>query len=296
MSKMITSRCAGAVSAGFLVLMVLMVLSLTACASLESVARPVPPEVTLRSVTLTALDFTWADLVAEFIVENPNAVGVDMAGFTWALALEDREFLSGEQLEGLHIEAGGESVVQVPFTLTFQEALQAIQATLELRELAYAVDLVVMLDVPVLGSRQVPLRHEGTVPVPRIPRVAVRSLKLDSISLTGAELSLLVDVDNPNLFGIDLERFAYAFSVQNRTWVEGRTNSFGMIGPEGTGEIVVPITLRFLDVGRSVYQLLTGGLRLEYRLEVDAIAQPDLNLLPPVAINPVLAGSVPLSR
>lgn len=52
----------------------------TACATLESVGRPVPPEVTLREVSLRAMDFSRAELVAEFHVANPNAVAVDLSG------------------------------------------------------------------------------------------------------------------------------------------------------------------------------------------------------------------------
>ena len=272
----------------------------TACATLGSVARPVPPEVTLREVSLQGMDFSRAELVAEFHVSNPNAVAVDLSGFTWALLVEGEPFLSGEQREGIRIEARGESTVEVPLTVAFREALHVARATTEAtmgaQQLAYAVELVVMLDVPVLGARAVPLRHEGTLPVPVLPALSVNSLRLDSIGLTGAELSLLITLENPNVFGVALQELSYRFSVHDRTWIEGALPAAVHIAPDQEQELAIPIRLRFLEVGRGVYQLITRGPQLEYRLEAGALVRPDFELLPTVEIRPVLTGAIPISR
>ena len=268
---------------------------ISGCASLVARVQPVPPEVALEEVRLIGLDFSRVDLEADISVDNPNQVAVVLNRFSWILEIEGEPLLSGEQEDGLRIDAGGRSRLLVPFTFAFEEALRTADAAWGARELDYAVRVTTYLDVPVLGEMEVPLRQEGTVPVPRLPRAAVRSVHLESMGLTGAEMVLTFAVENPNVFDLTLERFAWSFFVRERAWAEGRTVSRTIAAGE-TSEVEAAFSVRFLEVGRGIVQLLTGGLDLDYSLVIDARVQPVHPLIPSVGFSPTIAGTVPVER
>jgi LEA14-like dessication related protein len=268
---------------------------LSGCASLVARVQPIPPEVALEEVRLTGLDFSRVDLEADISVDNPNQVAVVLNRFSWILEIEGEELLSGEQQDGLRIDAGGQSQLLVPFSFAFEEALRTADAAWGVRELDYAVRVITYLDVPVIGEVEVPLRGEGTVPIPRLPRAAVRSVHLESMGLTGAEMVLTFAVENPNVFDLTLERFDWSFFVRERAWVEGRATSRTIAAGE-TSEVEAAFSVRFLEVGRGIIQLLTGGLDLDYSLAIDAQVQPGHPLVPAVGFSPTIAGTIPVVR
>lgn len=273
------------------------VLSLSGCAVLRQIIPTVErPTARVDSVRLTRLSFTDAELTTSVAIDNPNAIGISLTGLSYALDVEGVRFLAGEQERGLAIEAFGESIVQLPLNLVFANLVETIGAVRELDEAAYAVELALMFDLPILGSVTLPLRREGTFPIVRRPTIRVTSLELESINLSGARLVLGFEVANPNVFAFDVEELGYAFSVGDRVWADGALDQPRTVPANGATEVTASFGVSFSAFGRTVRDLLLGDDAIAYSFAANARVNPQIDLIPTVELPFTRSGEIPVRR
>ena len=250
--------------AGFAVLLV------SGCAELTKVLQQMDikkPTVSVADVKMTGLSFDHTDLNFKIQIDNPNGVNISLAGFDYNFEINQKSFSSGTQDRPIDIAARGQSQFDFPLTLKFTDVAQTIGDLLTRDSAAYKIDLGLLFDLPVLGKQNIPLSYDGHFPIPKLPAIRVHSLKLDNIGLTGAQLSLDLIVDNPNAFALDLAGLDYTFSVNGTRWVSGLQKSVNAIAKNQQGRVTIPVSLDFLSMGRSVYQMLNGNADLDYNLE-----------------------------
>jgi LEA14-like dessication related protein len=279
-----------------LVALTIALLVLAGCESLKGLLSMERPEAHLENVSLEAVTFSGASLVAEVGVTNPNPIGIQMSGFDYRLDIEGSTLVSGDQPQGLSIAANGTSYVDVPVSLQFSQLIDSVQAARDRDEVAYTVAVTLRFSLPILGEISIPLEHEGTLPVIRLPRVQLSSLRLRSIGLTGADMQLVLNVENPNGFGARIPSVGYAMEVQGQTWVAGMTDRAISLTAHGTSRVTIPFTLSFSAVGRTVRDLLVGGNSIDYEFSGVIVVNPEFELIHETEIPISLAGEIPLSR
>lgn len=273
------------------------VLLLSSCASLRELGLVVErPTARVESVSVTRLDFEGAGLVTRVIVENPNAVGITLAGFDYELEVEGEPFLSGERDRTLAIDAFDEAVVELPLDLAFEDLFAAYENARDQEELAYRVRLNLSFDLPMIGAVTLPLQQEGTVPVVRPPRLRVASLTVESMSITAASLELRIQVENPNGFAMTLESLDYTFAVRDRVWASGASDRPQTVPANNTGELTTQFSLSFASFGRTVRDLLLGADELTYQLSASAVVSTDLPMVPTVTLPYTRDGRIDLER
>ena len=273
------------------------ILALSGCETLSRVGIGIErPTASVESVSLTGLTFSAAELMSTIRVVNPNAVGVTLAGFAYAVEVEGVEILTGEQTRGLEIAAHGESRIEFPVELGFANVIDTVAAVRDLDEADVTVSAELRFDLPVIGPVVVPARRTVTVPVVRPPGIQATDLVLESITWTGARLGLVLQMDNPNAFSFVLDSLAYSFSVDDRTWVSAATESPLVVPSRGAQEIAVPVTISFTALGRTARELLLGGETFSYSLVARAAIRPDLEALPPVTLPLEQEGRIGIRR
>jgi len=280
--------------------MVVLVLALsivsTSCETLRSVLEVRRPTARVESVQVTGLTFSDVELTAQVAVENPNAVSISLSGFSYQVAVEGNQLVSGREDGGLTIAAEGSSTVALPVALSYEEIRRVVDAYRQQDELAYDVAVDLSFELPVLGDVTVPVRREGTLPVVRLPRVSVSSITLESIGFTGAEVVLGVAVANPNAFAFDLSALDYRLTVQDQVWVDGQMDRERTLGPQASQEFELAFSLSFSALGRAVRDVLLGDDEIRYDFEGSIAIAPDLELLDATTIPVNLSGSLPLRR
>lgn len=273
------------------------ILLFTGCESLRRIGLSIErPTATVASVSVSRLDFREAELTTEVLVDNPNAVGITLTGFSYTLTVEGVEFLSGTQTRGVSIPAFGERGFEFPVTVGFRNVVDTVGAIGDRTEASYTLDIDLSFELPVLGDVTVPVRREGTFPIVRPPTVRVADLVLDSISISGARLSLSVAVENPNGFAFTLESLSYAFAVNERIWFDGATDRRRTIAAHGSGDVTASFSLSFTEFGRTVRDLLLGDDALDYSFVAEAGIDPEVDLIPTVTLPFNRSGRIDLRR
>ncbi len=242
--------------------------TLTACApgNIKQALDESKPKVSVADQRLTHLDFKRVNLAFDIQVDNPNPVGIQLAGLDYDLKLAGHRFATGSQNKQMQLKPSASSKFELPLSMSFQEIYQGIGKLKGKDQISYELATGLMIDVPLLGKLRYPVTTKGTLPLPKLPKVSLKNLTLEKLSYSGATLALRLAVDNPNAFGVALDKLQYDFKVNGKRWLSGNRSSLGNIAKNQSNDITLPITLNFMEMGSSLYGLLKGGEELNYTL------------------------------
>ncbi|MCG8606123.1 LEA type 2 family protein [bacterium] len=284
---------------GYILLLALPLLPLMlGCSSVQEMVKSgiQKPSVEFVGAKMTGLSFADVDLLFDLKVTNPNVVGITLAGFDYDFLINSRSFVQGNQEEGLSIASKGESTVQIPVSLQFAEIYKTFSNFGDKDSATYEIKTGFSFELPILGTQRIPVSKSGSLPLLKLPRLSVESLKISSLGLTGVDLELNLKLDNPNAFSFNLDAIKYEFDVNNSQWLNGTSSETSRIGAEDAGNLRIPISLNFLQIGRSVYQLLNGSEPLQYRLKGEFDLGLSIPLLGQVTLPFDRTGVIPVTR
>lgn len=252
---------------------------LSGCAELAKHADTIKPTARLTGAHLSNIDFDKVDLVFDLEVENKNPVALDLAGLEYDFKIEDQSLVSGVTAKAIELGANTTSPVQLPVTLKFDD-LKKLPGELWNRDkLAYDLQTVFNITLPVIGNYAVPVSKQGELPVPRIPDIKIKDVKIKKLNFTSADLVAQVEVNNPNDFNLALKSFDYQLDINQSKWGQGEIKDSSKIPGKGKGVIEIPLKLDLLSIGSAAAALLQKGSTLEYQLKGNATLDTGLELL-----------------
>ena len=156
--------------------------------------------------------------------------------------------------------------MEVPVTLKFDDLKKLPGELWKKDEVAYQFNTTITLNLPVIGNYDIRLENKGEIPLPKVPDVKLRAVKLNKLNLTSAEILTTIEINNPNAFSLGLSNIDYMLDINNKTWGQGSIAQSQNIPKRGTGVIAIPVELNLLNMGRAVYQLLADKETVDYRL------------------------------
>lgn len=251
-------------------------LAVAGCAGLDRALEARKPAASVDGVRLAAIDFDRAELVFDVRIDNPNPVGLELAGFDYALDVAGRELLSGRRDRRLALPAEGAETIAVPVAIRFDRVAGTLGDLRGRDRVPYGLELGLDVELPVVGVRRVSAATEGNLPVPHRPDLELRRARVAELGLSGARLVLELAVANPNAFDLHLDRVGYALAVDGEPWAEGRASEAVRLAPRGRTTLALPLDVRFGVIGIGASELLRGGATADYRLSVDIAGRAGL--------------------
>jgi LEA14-like dessication related protein len=246
------------------------------CASIGM--RPTIEDIRAR---ITSLDLEAVSLAFDVDVKNPYPVALKTPRFKYGFDVHETPLVESGSETSVDLPAGRVGTATLPLRVRYTDLWALAAALRKSTEASYRLHGAFVVDA--LGqSFDLPLSHEGTFPVLRLPKFSVQKLDVDDVSLSSARVSLDVDVDNPNVFAIDGQDLGYAVRIGD---VEvGRVSASTLetvpAGGSGrvsvTGEITARSALLQLARGAPLGEarlLPTGSFRTPYG-PVELPAQP----------------------
>jgi LEA14-like dessication related protein len=245
-----------------------LMVGLSACApvDIKQALENQTPKVSVVDQRLTRLDFERINLAFGIKVDNPNPVGIKLAGLDYDLKLAGQSFASGKQSKHMALAASGASQFELPLSMVFSEIYQAISNLKDKDQIPYELTTGLIIDVPLLGKMRYPVKAQGVLPLPRLPDISVKEIRLEKLNFSGATLALNLQVDNPNAFSVALNKLNYDFKVNGKRWASGNKQTLGTVKTKQKNIISLPITLNFMELGSGLYSLLNSGKDLNYSL------------------------------
>jgi LEA14-like dessication related protein len=265
-----------------IIFLIIVVISLISCSSLDSIigkAGIQKPDVSVTHAKIDKLSFTSADLLFDLKITNPNQVGLKFTGFDYNFLIEGTSFLSGVQESGIEIHSKSDSTVQLPLTLVYKNVYETFRNLYEKDSSNYQLKCSFSFNVPVLGNVTVPVNKEGELPLLKLPSINLKSLRIARLGFSRADLGLDILLKNPNAFSIDINKFHYQFLVNEENWFSGETEQQIKVNEKEENLIQIPVSINFIEVGRSIYTTLQQEENLNYRLKGNIVLLPTLPLI-----------------
>jgi LEA14-like dessication related protein len=110
------------------------------------------------------------------------------------------------------------------------------------------------------------------------PTVAIQEIHVTGLSLTGATLTFLVELENPNGFGLTVTAFTYSVYLNDRPVAKGEATEPIAIQRRSITSIPLPLKTTFQDLEKGLKSLI-GSDSVEYRIQGSLAVQSFLGRL-----------------
>ncbi|ETX11167.1 hypothetical protein MUS1_11795 [Marinomonas ushuaiensis DSM 15871] len=238
---------------------VLLIVVLSGCSIFQKSLDVSKPKASIRGVSIDELSTQSVTLLVDVEVTNPNVFALKTAGFDLDLLINDQRIASVAQPDAsLSLPAKGSNNIQLPVTLTFDQIMKSVSDFDDKTEMSYGVDGKVAIDVPVLGNLNMPVSFSGVLPIPKQPEITIKNFNVDTNSLSGAKLSVDLDIKNPNVFDIDLNNVNYQLKAEGKSLGAGEIKAIKL--PQGkTQSVSIPLSIGMSDMGMSLYRIFSSS-------------------------------------
>ena len=221
------------------------------------------PEIRAINPRIAGVNLKGVDLEFDVDVSNPYPVPLRTPRFRYGLDVEEQPFLSSESEVDVDLPAAGVGTATLPVRVGYGALWQTLKGVADAKEINYRLHGAFL--VSALGRTfELPLSHEDTLPVVRAPKLRVKDVDYSDISLAGARVTLDAEIENPNVFEIDVSSLGYRLQL----------------GQIGVGGLTAASDDR-IPAGKSgVLKLageITGRAALAQLLRGDELGRPQLD-------------------
>jgi len=248
----------------------LLLFFISGCTALKDLANMQTPSLEYDTMSVQSINFNEAVLLFNFDVNNPNPIGITASGYSYNFLVNSNSFLSGNQDKNVNIGSGRNNTLQVPVTLQYSELLNTFSSLIRSDEFNYDLNTEFLFDVPGLGQQRLPANVSGSLPVPKIPRFEFAGFNVNSISPSGADMELKINISNPNRFPLFLNRARYVLDVNGREWLNTSLSDAVRVSADDRSEIVIPVQLNAVQMGSVLIDLMRGSTEFNYSLHGNA--------------------------
>lgn len=247
----------------------------SSCSTIQQL-RFEEPEVNFRGYQFDKLSMEGVTILFDFEVDNPNEQSFKSGGYSYEFMLGDSSLARGEVREEFEIMGNDKSVIQIPVTFGYRDAMSSLGEFAGKDSVAYELKTEVDLDFGSFGSREVPIAHQGHLPVPKIPDIVFRGFDVNEIGFSGVDVELNFRVRNPNIFKIYVNSVDYTMIVNGNEWVStGIDKSYDLDSSTNT-MITVPVKIGLNSVGTDAIRVIRDREPLDYEIRGHARVGADI--------------------
>lgn len=250
------------------------VLLSTGCAELDAFL----PKVSFDRLDVREVSFEHVEADFVFLVDNPNPIQIDLASFSYALALEGVELLSGDAPEGFVLEQSGGSELVLPVGLVFAEIFETIDATRGEDVVDFDIAGHFGFDTPA-GVARLPYDEAGDFPAIRTPTFTFQNLRVARIGFDSADLELDLGVDNAHGSALLFENFDYDLELEGTEIVSGLISTFEVEGAT-TGTVTLPIQIDLISAGVTLIDAILSGGKIDLGLDASMDVDTPFGVIP----------------
>lgn len=235
---------------------------------LEDVVKP--PSIQVRDIVVTGISSKNLDLDLGVDIFNDNPIGLTLSGIDYDLKLAGTPLASGNSGAGIELVASGKSTARIPISVAYNQIGKIYSAAKGADEIPYQLSGKVSINTPI-GDIPIPFSTSGMMPVIRPPRIKDVRIERKKISLSGADLVIVIKLMNPNSFTLDINAINYSLALDNKNFSSGQVGSQS-VRAKSSGSIRIPVSIDFAGAGSWAYSLLRKG-SVPYSLNYNATYQ-----------------------
>lgn len=244
------------------------------CSTVQRIIGYQQPEVRYTDMSVEGISLEKIDLKFHFEIDNPNRVGITLEEYTYNLLINEYDFLSGSHREQLEIASRGSGTVALPLSLSYREVYQSVSSVARADSFSYRLSTEVGVNIPVYGKSLIPVTVEGSLPRLRMPEVGFVGFDVNSLSFSGVDVTLTLNISNPNPMGMKLSDLNLAASIGGHDLGGIDVSDIAV----GSGEnIAVPVrmSMSLSGIGGTLMDMLRGNRDFSYEVRGDGLFELD---------------------
>jgi LEA14-like dessication related protein len=258
----------------------------TTCDLFKEVVKK--PEVTLKSVDFSSIDFTGLTLLSKVDIKNNNSVNIPLPKIDWDLNIIGSPFINGTIPGEGSLKAQESTEVEFPVSFTYLDLINAIIALSDenVRSNAmYKINMMVHIPVPQLGDVSWPFEHDGKIPLMQFPEITVATEPSASFTYglipgvpTGGKIDFALNVKNNSNVAVTVNALSCVLKIGNTLLSPGGVTNKPNINANATEKLNFSFPLTITDLAYVSDAVLTGNFN--YTLTGDyKFGIPDFPLL-----------------
>jgi len=249
----------------FLALIPICGLLCTTCSSLGSIVKA--PDVKLKSVAFSSIDFNGLTLINNVEVKNNISINIPLPRIDWNLAVANNPFINGAINSGGSLQSRGTTEVQFPVSFTYADLIKVI-TSLNDNNARYKIKMTAYIPVPGLGELSWPLEHEGKLPILRLPNVSVAAAPTVSFTYgsapgipTGGKVEFALNVKNNSNIAVKINDLSYVLKINNTSLQKVGVVGNPTINSGATEKINIQLPLALNDITAIGVNALKGNFK-----------------------------------
>ncbi len=257
-----------------LVLLLLLLLVAGSCSTVQRLMGYEEPDIRYTDMSIERLSLEEIDLKFHFEIDNPNRVGVTLEEYAYRFLINDRDFLSGSHREQLEIASQGSGSIALPLTLSYRDVYESVSSIARADSFRYTLNTEVGVNIPVYGKTMVPVTVEGSLPRLQMPEVGFAGFDVHSLSFSGVDMTLTLNVSNPNPMGMKLSDLNLAASISGYDLAD---LNVGDIAVASGDNLTVPVrfSMGLGGLGSTLIDMLRGNRDFSYEVKGDGLVELD---------------------
>ncbi|WP_114418787.1 LEA type 2 family protein [Marinospirillum perlucidum] len=257
----------------------LLILTLSGCSFLSSFYEPETPEVKVVDQRLVALNLEEARLEVDIEVFNPNQFSLPVGALDYSLTVQGHSLAQGEQNQGFSLGSKKTETLTFVVDVNLPAAVATLADLKNSNRLDYQLSGGLVVDLPLLPGKRLAWETSGQLPLPQRPEIRLADLKVDHLTFTAARLVATLEITNPNIFSVDIERLNAGLELSGTNILDTRLNPGSSFPSQSSRQLQIPLDISFSSLGRSGYSALVDRTAINYRLFFDGlISSSDLPL------------------
>jgi len=237
----------------------------SACRSLGNIVKA--PDVKLKSVAFSGIDFTGLTLLSNVEVKNNIALDIPLPKIDWNLSIANNPFVNGVINSSGSLKSGESTEVQFPVTFTYADLIRVI-TSLNDSNATYKIKMIAYIPVPGFGDLSWPLEHEGKLPILRLPNVSLASIPTVTFTYgaipgipTGGRIEFALNVKNNCNVALKINDLSYVLKIGNTALPKGGVVGSPSINAGATEKITVQLPLALGDITTIGVNVLRGNFK-----------------------------------
>lgn len=218
------------------------------------------PNVRVLETTLTDLSFDGVTVLMDVEVNNPSKAPLPIERMDYGLTLgqEGVPVTSGAVEAPAMLKPKSAVRLEVPARIAFVDLLAHSMVARPGAVVPYVASVSVESRDAEGGTLDLDGQKEGELPVPMLPQVVVKDVTWVDSGVLGMKGTVLLGITNPNAFPIDLKRMKWKLALNGKEVVSSKVSPQSFAAG-ATDEVVIPISVSTLNLGRSMFALSSGG-------------------------------------
>lgn len=250
------------------------------------------PRLELSELEITSLTPQKTEMTVKVLIKNQLPLSFIADSIEYRILINDTQIMKNSYIKSITLKRNGSSLISLPLTI-FNDSLSSVlkankQENVDSVEFHFQGSFF----THIFFKKQFTVDIKRLVPRIYIPEVKAEHFKISSINFSEAVIQLLVSIKNQNVYPLKANNIAYEVSIEDNKWIKGIIPGLTEIKAKSVTDLTIPITVSIKEVSKTLFDLLTKGSKVRYKLHLTFSIESDKNMIMNSKVNLESEGSV----